>query len=234
MNDFEARCASANEPWTLVIFTRWPEPGRTKTRLIPRYGTEGAARIHRALLAHTISAAAALPPHAQVVVALADAPQDASTASWLERGWAVVPQQGVDLGDRMGHAVELAFRRQPSVQRVVLAGVDCPDYSAALFVEAAERLTTDDCVFAPTEDGGYGLVGVRRSAWDCAFRAALFSEIAWGSDSVMATTLARLRPTSAAHDRRPSYSLLKTIWDVDTPFDVERALNGGWLTLDSH
>jgi glycosyltransferase A (GT-A) superfamily protein (DUF2064 family) len=31
----------------LIIFTRYPEPGKTKTRLIPILGAEGAAKLQR-------------------------------------------------------------------------------------------------------------------------------------------------------------------------------------------
>ena len=34
----------------LVIFARAPDPGRSKTRLIPRLGADGAAMIHAAFL----------------------------------------------------------------------------------------------------------------------------------------------------------------------------------------
>ena len=38
----------------LVIFTRFPEPGQTKTRLIPVLGAEGAAELQREMTQHTL------------------------------------------------------------------------------------------------------------------------------------------------------------------------------------
>ena len=38
----------------LIIFTRYPEPGKTKTRLIPALGTVGAANLQRQMTEHTI------------------------------------------------------------------------------------------------------------------------------------------------------------------------------------
>ena len=32
---------------SLLLFVRFPEPGRVKTRLVPRLGAEGAARLYR-------------------------------------------------------------------------------------------------------------------------------------------------------------------------------------------
>jgi len=44
----------------LIIFTRYPRPGRVKTRLIPSLGESGAARLHKEMTAHTLSWARAL------------------------------------------------------------------------------------------------------------------------------------------------------------------------------
>jgi len=34
----------------LIIFTRYPEPGTTKTRMIPELGVEGAADLQRRMI----------------------------------------------------------------------------------------------------------------------------------------------------------------------------------------
>ena len=41
----------------LIVFTRFPEPGKVKTRLIGRLGAAGAADLHRALTAHALASA---------------------------------------------------------------------------------------------------------------------------------------------------------------------------------
>ena len=38
----------------LVLFTRYPDPGQAKTRLIPALGPEGAASVHRQLTENTV------------------------------------------------------------------------------------------------------------------------------------------------------------------------------------
>jgi glycosyltransferase A (GT-A) superfamily protein (DUF2064 family) len=38
----------------LIIFTRYPEPGKTKTRLIPALGDVGAANLQKQMTEHTI------------------------------------------------------------------------------------------------------------------------------------------------------------------------------------
>ncbi len=39
---------------TLILFTRYPRAGRTKTRLIPRLGADGAAQLQREMTEHTL------------------------------------------------------------------------------------------------------------------------------------------------------------------------------------
>ena len=40
-----------------MIFTRFPVPGQTKTRLIPALGAEGAANLQRQLTEHAVALA---------------------------------------------------------------------------------------------------------------------------------------------------------------------------------
>ena len=45
---------------TLIIFSRYPEPGKTKTRMIPALGAEGAAELQKKMTEHTVKTAIAL------------------------------------------------------------------------------------------------------------------------------------------------------------------------------
>ena len=42
------------DPTRLILFTRYPTPGRTKTRLIPLLGEEGAASLARRMTLRTL------------------------------------------------------------------------------------------------------------------------------------------------------------------------------------
>ena len=52
----------------LIIFARYPVPGRTKTRLVPQLGEAGAARVQDAMTRHTLRQAAALRSRRQVEI----------------------------------------------------------------------------------------------------------------------------------------------------------------------
>ena len=41
----------------LIVFTRYPQPGRAKTRLIPALGAEGAAELQRQMTRVTVGRA---------------------------------------------------------------------------------------------------------------------------------------------------------------------------------
>jgi uncharacterized protein len=216
--------------WSLIVFTRWPTPGRTKTRLIPAYGAGGAASIHQQLIAHTVAVARTLPVSVNVVVAIADAPSGVDK-KLLFGDWTCIEQRGTDLGDRMANAIDEIFSMHQKSTSTVLIGVDCPDYSTELLEQAASALLTKSITYAPTEDGGYGLVGVRRSAWNPAVRDAMFQGIEWGSSSVMQSSLARLNSIEASViatcKDALTITMLSALWDVDTPADVERAVADG-------
>ena len=65
-------------------------------------------------------------------------------------------------------------------------------------------------VLAPAEDGGYALIAARR------IDPRLFAGIRWGADDVLARTLDNARRCGL------TCRLLRTVWDVDRPEDVDR------------
>jgi hypothetical protein len=150
---------------SVLVFAREPRAGRVKTRLIPRLGAAGAARLHARLVRRAL--------------ATARAARLGEVALWSSRR-----QRGADLGARMDHALRRALRRAP---RAILMGADAPALRPAHLRRAARWLAGGaDAVFAPAADGGYALVALRRAA------PRLFEGIAWGGPAVMAQTRARL------------------------------------------
>ncbi len=138
----------------IAVMARAPEPGRAKTRLIPRLGADGAAALHARLVEHALRAAVAT----RLPVTLWCAP-DLSHPFFAkcvkEFGVALRPQPDGDLGARMTHVFEMAGGP------TLLMGSDCPAIDAALLLRCAELLRAGGrAVLLPAEDGGYGLVGL--------------------------------------------------------------------------
>jgi len=197
----------------LLVFTRYPEPGFAKTRLISALGEEGAADLHRQMTEHLLEEARKLPAIHPVSIRICfDGGDPERIQTWLGSEWGYAPQEGGDLGRRMVHALEEAFREGSDL--AVLVGTDVPDLTAPILLQAFEKLENADLVLGPAEDGGYYLIGTRRSVFERA-GPQLFSGIAWGTDAVLDQTLA------AAEQLDVSWSLTDRLADVDRPEDVE-------------
>jgi rSAM/selenodomain-associated transferase 1 len=177
----------------IIVFARAPLPGRAKTRLVPRLGEWGAARLQARLTRHALATARAARCGGVTL-------QVAGSNKFRMNS-----QKGKDLGERMYNALSRA--RRPAI----LIGSDCPELRPA-DLRCAQRLLAAGyhAVLMPAEDGGYALIGLRRVS------LRIFEGIAWGTDSVYRETARRL---SAAGWR---WRALRTVWDVDRPADLER------------
>lgn len=193
----------------VALMARAPEPGRAKTRLIPRLGATGAARLHAALTRRALGEIA----RSGLSAALwcdpdVDHPFFAECAD--EFGVKLRAQSRDDLGARM-----LGIFRQADGP-LLLMGSDCPTIDAALLRSCAEALARVQAVFLPTLDGGYGLVGLARPFPE------IFDDMPWGTDAVMAITRRRLQRLGVVWEEPAE------IWDVDTPDDLGRLTATGF------
>lgn len=195
------------KPVRIIIFAKAPRPGLAKTRLIPALGAEGAARLAQTMLVDTLSAAvgAAVGPVELCVTPSIEDP--AWQGVEFDPGPdVVVSNQGEgDLGARMACA---ARRTLQQGQPVLLIGTDCAEMSTELLQQASARLATSHALIHPTTDGGYALLGLT------VFDEQLFSGIAWSTETVAASTIAKMRAAGwCAH-------IGDTLHDIDTPDDL--------------
>ncbi|TVQ53141.1 MAG: glycosyltransferase [Spirulina sp. DLM2.Bin59] len=191
----------------LIIMTRYPLAGQTKTRLIPRLGPEGAAQLQREMTEHTLATVTRCQASRRVrrAIAFTDA-NLAQIQAWLGPDGDYWPQGEGDLGDRMARAFARSFATGAS--RAVIIGIDCPDLTPALLATAFNELETSPVVFGPATDGGYYLIGL---AQPC---PALFTGIAWGTDQVFAQSRQILIGAAIP------FTILPTLTDVDYPEDL--------------
>ena len=191
----------------LLIFTRYPEPGQAKTRLIPALGAEGAAALHRQMTEHTMTQVRQLQQTYPVAVEVQFTGGDrAQMAAWLGLEWAYQAQTGDDLGDRMSRASQMALTT--GAEAVIIIGTDCPDLDATLLETAAQAVHHHDLVLGPACDGGYYLIGFSRLI------PALFQPIPWSTAAVLAQTLA------VAQQLQLATHLLPRLTDIDYPADL--------------
>jgi hypothetical protein len=192
----------------LLVFTRYPEPGKTKTRLIPLLGAEQAANLQRQLTEYTLAQVEQLQRIQRISTVIYYAGGDRSLMTqWLGSQWDLRSQQAGDLGARMAGAFQDAFAE--NMKKVVIIGIDCPDLTSEILQKAFLSLDHRDCVLGEAIDGGYYLLGMGQ------FYPALFDAMPWGSDRVFALTRQRMVQMGG------SVGLLPRLRDLDRPEDLE-------------
>ena len=192
---------------TLIVFTRYPEPGKTKTRMIPALGAEGAAKLQQQMTEHTINTVRQLLATRNVDVQVHYTGGDRELMTqWLGEDLQYLPQVAGDLGVKMRSALKQAL--ETGTQRAVVIGIDCPDLDRIILSNAFEALKKRDLVLGSAQDGGYYLIGLSR------LLPQLFDDIPWGTDRVLERT------TKIARELKVNYDCLPTLADVDRPEDL--------------
>jgi uncharacterized protein len=196
------RSETSYSPAAVVVFARAIAPGKTKTRLIPALGPDGAAEFHRALVSDTLRKVAKLKGDSARYVFMAGGslPREILLPPFEFR-----QQQGSGLAQRLGRAFTQLLRRH---SQVVIIGTDSPQLAPATLRLALAELRTTDAVLGPCPDGGYYLIGLRRTC------PGLFSGLRLGTEFAYADTLASL----LSHGF--SCSVLDPCPDIDRPEDL--------------
>jgi rSAM/selenodomain-associated transferase 2/rSAM/selenodomain-associated transferase 1 len=191
----------------LVLFARYPEAGRVKTRLIPALGAEGAAALHRRMVLRTLRMAESAARQASAELEIRfDGGGDGAMKHWLGDGWLCRHQGEGDLGQRMALALDDSFREHSTA--TVIVGSDCPSLTPEILLAAFEALQSNSVVFGPATDGGYYLVGLTHPVPE------LFQNVAWGTEAVLGQSLDILE----RNGEKPA--LLQPLDDLDRPEDV--------------
>lgn len=190
----------------IIVFARYPEAGRCKTRLAAGMGQDRALAVYRALLDHTLEVVQSCPGRKVLFVEPAERVADAK--DWAPGMDLYLPQPQGDLGIRLAYAVNT--RMDAGAHRIFLMGCDCPQISKESVTLAMDDLETCDVVLGPTEDGGYYLLGLKGR------HPFLFQDIPWSTGQVLEKTLNILKIHSL------SYLLRDSFLDVDTLDDYRR------------
>lgn len=191
----------------LLIFARFPEPSKVKTRLIPALGAEAAAALHAEMTAHTFHWARELRRLNGVDLEIRfDGGSIIAMNGHFGCDLRYVRQCEGDLGSRLTEGFQQAF--ECGFSEVLAVGTDCPAITTALAIQAFNCLETHDVVVGPAEDGGYYLIGLK------SFSPRVFERIEWGTERVLDQTLERVEETKL------SAAQLVELADVDRPCDL--------------
>lgn len=193
----------------LIVFTRWPEPGKVKTRLIPALGAEGAADMHRRMTQQIVGRAWAFCTASDTRLVIT---HEGGTAEQM-RDWLgplhFEKQAAGDLGTRLTQAMLRAHAT--GAEKIVIIGSDCPALDETHLRAAFDRLATHDLVLQPVSDGGYALIGMSQP------QPCVFQDIPWSTAGVTEATLQQ------AQRHGLTTALLEPLDDVDESADMSHA-----------
>lgn len=190
---------------TLVIFTRYPVEGKTKTRLIPAIGAKKASKIQQLMTENIVTKADQLNSNIKVKIYYAGGNQTLME-QWLGCDRDFTPQSEGDLGQKMYSAIEtnVSLTNMP----VVIIGIDCQCLTIDILETAFSVLDHHDLVLGPAEDGGYYLIGLNKPI------KSLFTNIEWGKNTVYQNTL------NIAKKNKLSIFSLPMLNDIDRAEDL--------------
>ena len=193
---------------SLIIFTRYPEVGKTKTRLIPAIGAEKAANLQRQMTELTLKKTEELKLKLDLNVYIYFAGGNQSLMKkWLGKDWLFKTQSQGDLGKKMYSAFTDSFAQGD--KQSILIGIDCPSLSIEILATAFEAIKNHDLLIGKAEDGGYYLIGLNQ------LRYELFKNISWGTSQVFAETM------TIAEKLNLSIYHLPILRDIDRPEDLQ-------------
>lgn len=196
----------------LLIYTKPPRMGLSKTRLADGVGQAEARRIARFTLSRAMVAARG--SGCETILYLTP---DWTLHETLGGLWPPFlprrPQGPGTLTERLGKGL-----KETSPGPVIFIGTDTPDISAALIRRAVVMLARFDAVFGPAEDGGFWLFGLNANA--CT--PSPFHNVRWSGPHAMEDVQRNL-PSGFRT------GLLPTLADID-----ERDDWIGWRKAQNH
>lgn len=191
----------------IIFFSRVPIAGTTKTRLQSYYSAEQCALIHKALLQSVFNAVKASDIDYFIFI---DPIEKSDTMKTILGESNFFSQYGENLNKKMFDAFGRVFLK--NYKEVLLLGSDLVNIDSKYIHEAFDNLKHFEVVIGPTEDGGYGLVAMKKPYKE------IFDEQESGHENVLKNILIRL------DNKNISYKLLDKIRDIDTVEDIDEII----------
>lgn len=190
----------------VIIMAKIPRAGNVKTRLQPRLTPAQSADFAACLLADAIKKVKS--PQTRLVIAFAPAAEREYFNGFSLPEAIFTEQKGSDLGEKMFNAFDFAFRR--GANSAVIIGTDSPTFPADFIERAFADLEKSDAVLGKTADGGFYLLGLKKS------NKAIFKSVEWSSEKTFRQTMENILRLNLELKEIPEW------YDVDEPPDLER------------
>lgn len=187
----------------LIIFTRIPIAGKTKTRLQSKLSPEECADIHKCFLKDMNKEIADLKSY-DIDIVISYSPEgdlDILREIFSNR-LLYMRQEGINIIEKMYDSMKkiLSF----DYEKCILIGTDIPEVSKENIISAFDLLNDNDFIFGPSYDGGYYLVGMKE-----------YNDIILNSKSGMLDDI-----ISELKNNNLKYSLLEMKHDIDEYEDL--------------
>ncbi len=200
-----------NKSKGLIIFSKYPEYGKVKTRLAATIGNEKAIKFYTVCAQYLFDNAKKLKKSVEIFLFYSPVKDLQKVKEWVSEDFTFIPQTGNDLGKRMQNAFTEIFNR--GMKKVVIVGTDIPDVTYEVLTDAFGALDKNDIVIGPSYDGGYYLLGMRKPF------PGLFENIEWSTGSVFDSTIKKIKKLNL------SFFTLPKLHDVDTEMELLNWLN---------
>lgn len=190
---------------SLILFVKYPEPGKVKTRLAYSIGVMEATKLYKSWVENIVSELKNLSC-VDLYIFFPEKKYTKEFMNWLGTDLNFCIQSGKDLGYKMNNAFKKMFNG--GYKKVVLAGSDIPDLNNKTIIEAFESIDNNDVVLGKSQDGGYYLIALKES------QEELFTNIKWSSEKVLNQTISKCKSLGL------KYKLLNELTDIDTLRDL--------------
>ena len=199
----------SNSPNALIVFVRYPEKGKVKTRLAEGTNKNFASGVYKLCAEKIFREMNSLKKFNKYVFYSEEKDID-RIIKWTKKKFLYFPQQGNDLGERMNNAFEIVLSQHN--QKAIIIGTDIPDLSKEIILQAEEALGESDVVIGPSHDGGYYLLGMKKVYNN------LFEDIEWSSGLVFNSTMGK------ALSLNLKVKELQMLRDIDTREELDNWL----------
>ena len=188
----------------VLLFVKYPSPGRVKTRLTKSIGDKDAAWLYRCFVEDMLEMLT--ETGSDVWICFDPAEKKEKSTEWIGTGYKFLPQRGDNLGERMKNAFNDAFAE--NIKQAILIGSDIPDLPSEIIESAFNNLSKSGVVIGPSRDGGYYLIGFSSHT----FTPEVFDDIPWSTSMVLDRTMDKMGKNKPA--------ILTQFTDIDTVEDL--------------
>lgn len=204
----------------LILMTRIPIPGQTKTRLLDIFSKEECAEIHKCFLLDLFNMFEYIRKDIDIFLTYTPEGSLNVLEGIIPHYIKAFPQMGEDLGERMGNAIERVLNM--GYEKAILIGSDIPGIQPEDIMKGFELLKKNDLCLGTTFDGGYYLIGMKKL-----YGEIFDNNIKWGRKTVFEGTM------HIANTLGLSVGLVNKHMDIDTKEDIirfEEMVKGGYFS----